>query len=107
MKQAADIVKLWVTEEERAIALGFRGLRISGNVPFLTDTSWPEFMDYEKAVDEALRGRRIVALCSYGHGVGPSKTLDVARLHDCALERRDEGWQVLSCGPSSLLVPAT
>ena len=107
LKQGAEIVKLWVAEEERAIALGFTGLRISGNATFLTDTSWLEFMDYEKAVDEALSGRRIVALCTYGHGVGLSQTLDVARRHDCALERHDQGWQVLSCGPSSLLVPAT
>ena len=107
LKQGADIVKLWVAEEERALALGFAGLRISGNVTFLTDASWLEFMDYEKAVDEALSGRRIVALCTYEHGVGPSKTLDVARRHDCALERRDQGWQVVSCDPSSPLVPAT
>lgn len=107
LKPGADIVKLWLAEEERAIALGFNGLRISGNVTFVKDASWPEFMDYEKAVDDALSGRRIVALCTYEHNVGPSKTLDVARRHDCALERRDKGWQVVSCGPSSPLDPAT
>ena len=107
LKHAEEIVKLWLAEEERAIALGFTGLRISGNTTFLSDTAWREFMDYEKAVEEALSGRRIVALCTYEHGVGPSKTLDVARRHDCALERRDQGWQVVSCGPSSRLGPAT
>ena len=102
-----DIVKVWLAEEERALALGFNGLRITGNVTFLTDDSWPEFMEYEQAVDDALDGRRIVALCTYRHVVGPSNMLDVVRRHDCALERRGHGWQVMSSGQGSLALPET
>jgi hypothetical protein len=98
--KGVDVVKLWLAEEERALALGFNGLRITGNITFLTDESWHEFMEYEKAVDEAFHGRRIVALCTYRHD-GPSNTLDVIRCHDCALERLDQGWQVLSSGQNS------
>lgn len=105
--KGVDVVQQWLAEEERAIAQGFNGLRITGNVTFLTDESWPEFMDYEKAIDDALNGRRIVALCTYRHVVGPSKMLDIALRHDCALERCDQGWQVMSAGPGSLAVPAS
>lgn len=99
LKKGADLLTQWLAEEERALALGFTGLRLTGNVTFLADASWPEFMDYEKAIDDALSGRRIMALCTYRHGVGLSRTLDVARRHDCALERRDQGWEVMSFGP--------
>jgi hypothetical protein len=62
-------------------------------------------MEYEQAVDDALSGRRIVGLCTYRHGVGPSNMLDVVRRRDCALERHGRGWQVMSCGPGSLALP--
>ncbi len=101
-KKPDDIVQQWLREEERALALGFAGLRVAGNVTFLTDASWPDFMEYEKALDAALSGRRIVVLCMYRHSVGPSKTLDVARRHDCALEHRDAGWEVVSSAPRGL-----
>ena len=101
----AAIVKKLLAEEERALTLGFNGLRITGNVTFLTDESWHRFMEYEQAVDDALSGRRIVGLCTYRHGVGPSNMLDVVRRHDCALERHGRGWQVMSCGPGSMALP--
>jgi two-component system, LuxR family, sensor kinase FixL len=104
--KSADIVKLWLAEEERATALGFNGLRITGNVTFLTDESWSEFMEYEQAIDGALDGRRIIALCTYRDVVGPSGMLDVVRRHDCALERRGRGWQVMSSGPDTMALPA-
>ena len=62
-------------------------MRITRNVTFLTDAMWSDYMDDEKAVDAAFEGRRIVALCTY-QAAGASKTLDVARRHECALERR-------------------
>ncbi len=105
--KGVDIVKLWLAEEERALARGFQGLRITGNVTFLTDETWPEFMEYEQAVDDTLYTRRIVAFCTYRHTVGVSKTFDVARRHDCALERSRQGWQVMCSSPHSLAVSAT
>lgn len=104
---AIDVVQLWLAEEERALAQGFNGLRISGNVTFLTEETWPGFMEYERAVDDALLGRRIVALCTYEHGVGATNVLDVARRHDCALERRGHGWQAVSSGTNGFAVPET
>lgn len=92
-----DVVKLWLAEEKRALAQGYAGLRITGNVTFLSPETWHLFMEYEETVNDALRGHRIVTLCTYRSGdCGASELLDVARRHQCTLHRPDEGWQILS-----------
>jgi hypothetical protein len=92
-----QVVDLWLAEEERALAQDYRGLRITGNVTFLTPQSWPLFMEYEALVDHAFQGRRIVTLCTYRlHDCGGAEVLDVTRRHTCSLDRPDEGWQMLT-----------
>lgn len=92
-----DVVKLWLGEEQLALAQGHNALRITGNVNFLTPQTWPLFMEYEAAVNEAFEGRRIVTLCSYPAAVcGAAERLEVSRRHNCALDRPDEGWQILT-----------
>jgi hypothetical protein len=90
------IVERWLAEEQRALAEGFAGVRITGNTSFVTAEAWPLFMEYEAVLKNAFHGRRIVALCSYTLGkCGPADLLDVVRRHDCTLDHIDEGWQVL------------
>jgi DcmR-like sensory protein len=92
-----QVAELWLAEEERALARGYSGLRITGNVSFLTPETWPDFMDYEEVVHQAFQGRRILSLCSY-HALrcAPADVLQVVRRHSCALTRPDDGWQVLT-----------
>ena len=72
---------------------------MSGNVSFLTPETWDAFMDYEHAVGEAFRGRRIVALCTYSmQACGATGALDLLRRHNCALDHPREGWQLLAIG---------
>jgi signal transduction histidine kinase len=59
------VVQLWLEEEERALAEGYNGLRITGNTRFLEPAHWSTFMQYEQAVTARFNGRRIVALCSH------------------------------------------
>ncbi|HYD86908.1 MAG TPA: MEDS domain-containing protein [Vitreimonas sp.] len=92
----ADLADLWLAEEERALADGYAGLRISGNLSFMTPDGWPAFRDYERSVTDRFAGRRIVALCSYVlKDCGDQQMQDVLEAHNCALERRDAHWQVL------------
>jgi len=92
-----EIVKVWLEEESRALAQGYSGLRITGNVTFLTPATWDLFMDYEQGLNGALEGRRIVTLCTYRLGqVGAAELLDVSRRHHCTLDHPDQGWQILS-----------
>jgi MEDS: MEthanogen/methylotroph, DcmR Sensory domain len=92
-----EMVQAWLVEESRALADGYRGLRTTGNVSFVTAETWDAFMDYEHAVNVAFDGRRIVALCTYRLGqLAGSEVLDASRRHHCTLHRPDQGWQILT-----------
>jgi hypothetical protein len=92
-----DVVQLWLDEEQRALAEGYAGLRITGNMTFLDQQSWESFMQYERAVSPSFYGRRIVALCSYSlENFSARQMVEVMRNHDCAFDRPDLSWQVLS-----------
>jgi len=92
-----QVVDLWLAEEQRALAAGYRGLRITGNVSFLKPRDWPVFMEYETLVNQAFQGRRIVTLCTYPNSCcGAAEMLEVVHRHNCALDRPDEGWQILT-----------
>jgi hypothetical protein len=92
-----DVVDFWLQEEERALADGYSGLRITGNTSFLAPSDWPTFMEYEQALSTCIHGRRIVTLCSYALSQcdGRQKR-EVMHAHHCALERVDAAWQVVS-----------
>ena len=99
--KSEDLVQVWLREEEQALADGYSGLRVSGNISFLTPETWPAFMAYEKSVSTNFSNRRIVALCSYvvEDCIGDRKD-QVLRAHGCAFERRDRDWHVVMTGPS-------
>jgi len=99
--KGSDVVSVWLAAEERALAEGYSGLRITGNVTFLQGPGeWETFMAYEAAVDQAFRGRRIVTLCTYRRE-GAAEMFDVIHRHSCALDRPDEGWQILTGIPQA------
>jgi hypothetical protein len=93
---ANDVSNRWLQEEERALAEGYRGLRITGNTSFLTPEDWNTFMDCESAIDKAIKGRRIVALCSYNaQQCRATDVLEVIQNHQVTLDRQDRNWEVL------------
>jgi hypothetical protein len=94
----ADAPKHWLIEEEKALAAGFQGLRISGNTSFVTRQTWDEFMAYEKALGKAFEGRRITTFCCYPlDQCGATGVFEAARRHQAALERRDvDPWVLMS-----------
>jgi hypothetical protein len=95
--KGSDVVKLWLEEEQRALAAGYAGLRITGNVTFLDQAGWRTFMDYERALSPAFYGSRIVALCTYSlEQCSAQQVVEVTRAHDCSFDRPDLSWQVLS-----------
>jgi hypothetical protein len=93
--EGVDVVEAWLHEEECALAEGYAGLRISGNMSFLTPADWPAFMAYEQAITARFSGRRIVTLCSYPAEKCNNKRMgEVVGGHHCAFERPGAEWQV-------------
>jgi PAS domain S-box-containing protein len=97
-----DVAQLWLEEEERALAEGYNGLRITGNTSFLKPDQLSAFMAYEQSVTARFNGRRIVALCSYALEQFDAQTREVMQAHHCVFERADaEGRLAGGQGPQA------
>jgi PAS domain S-box-containing protein len=84
----------WGEKLRQALDRGYSGLRVSGNVHWLEKSSWKEFLEYEGKVCEAIKGRRMIALCTYSLGkCGADEIMDVTSAHQFVLVKRDGEWK--------------
>ena len=89
------IVQFWLREEENALSKGYQGLRSAVDTSFMYVDDWDTLMDYEGAVGDAIRDRRILMLCSYdSHKCQATSVLEAVRTHQHTLERRDVNWEI-------------
>ena len=72
--------------EGDALALGYAGLRTSGNCAWVSRDQWTDFLEYEGLVQKAVRPRRMICLCSYcTDQLHNGSHLEVMAAHDLAL----------------------
>ena len=89
------VVQFWLHEEEMALTRGYQGLRNAVNTGSLYADDWDTLMDYESAVSDAIRDRRILMLCSYdAQKCQATSVLEAVRTHQHALNRRDVHWEI-------------
>jgi excisionase family DNA binding protein len=78
----STIIQQIVKSEKIALENNFDGVRISGNVSWLSKEEWEDFDDYESAVDTIIRGHRIIAICSYPlHNQQPAEIVSIVSNH--------------------------
>ena len=83
-----DLVTALVQREQDAIGLGYAGLRTNGNCSWVSPEQWGDFQDYERLVQEVVRDRRMICMCSYcTDELRPGAHLDVMDCHDLAVPR--------------------
>lgn len=61
----AELVSGLLQREQDALGLGYAGLRTNGNCAWVSRDQLPDFLDYETRGQEAVRGRRMICMCSY------------------------------------------
>ena len=86
----------WSEKLRTALAKGFAGIRVSGNAFWIETSHWKDFCEYEHELDQSLEGQKMIALCTYS--LSKSRTvdlLDVARVHQFTLARRNGAWEFL------------
>jgi C4-dicarboxylate-specific signal transduction histidine kinase len=89
------IVQFWLQEEQNALTKGYQGLRSAVNTSSLYVEDWDTLMNYEGAVSESIRDRRILMLCSYdAQKCQATSVLEAVRTHQHALDRRDVNWEI-------------
>jgi DNA-binding CsgD family transcriptional regulator len=90
------IINGWDEKLRHALAAGYDGLRVSGNAFWLGSKYWQDFYDYEEGIDGFAAGQPMMALCTYPLGASkPTDILDVARVHQHALARRNGAWELI------------
>ena len=63
--QPDELLRGLLQREHDAVESGHAGLRTSGNCAWVSWDQWPDFLTYEALVQDAVRGRRMICMCSY------------------------------------------
>jgi signal transduction histidine kinase len=91
-----NILDRWTEKVRIPSGSGYQGVRLISDTTWLEKEDWNDFMAYEAAVSDAIRGRRLLMLCTYflPHW-GAAEVADAAGKHDSTLIRRDGQWNVI------------
>ena len=71
-------------------------MRASGDALWAGTSHWKDFLGYEHELDRSLESQKMIVLCTYS--LSKSRTsdlLDVARVHQFTLARRNGAWEFL------------
>jgi len=98
---AQMVLDNWLSRAQHAEAMGFAGIRITGNPVWLrSEEDWTQFRDYEEAVHQRIRTERIVALCTYPTVMFQGKHIqDTLSTHNAAYMRERDQWRRLELSP--------
>ncbi|NTU42027.1 MAG: GAF domain-containing protein [Nitrospirales bacterium] len=93
---SAGALNDWVGKLNQALARGYDGLRITGNIFRLDKETWRELITYEEKVEAVIGQYPIIAICSYPlEECSPVEILNVVRNHQFALIKKDGRWERL------------
>ena len=78
-----------------ALAQGYDGVRIAGDMSWLEDRAWDAYMDYEDGLNQVMPGHRVLGVCTYSlQRCDALSMLDVVSRHQFALVKRGE-WTLI------------
>src|SRR6202050_3942487 len=81
-------VNNWQDRFASALARGYAGMRVNGNMSWLNETHWQNFAAYEAEVNRILPALQIMVACTYPLPLARgTKVFDVARTHAFAIAR--------------------
>ena len=60
-----NVLNSWIKKIDKAISKGYRGIRISGNMTWLTKENWPAFQNYESIIDKRIKDLKMIAVCTF------------------------------------------
>src|ERR1039457_3312867 len=86
----------WTEKLAQVLVQGYAGMRVSGNTSWLASKQWKRFLDYEKAINQAISNQRMIILCTYPLELSKAaEVFDVAGTHEFSIARRRGEWEVL------------
>jgi signal transduction histidine kinase len=79
-----------------ALERGFEGLRLNGDEAWMNQKTSHDFLEYERMLNPAIAGKRLIISCSYQLGkCTATDVLDVALLHESTISKRKGRWEIL------------
>ena len=91
------VTSAWDAKLKRALALGYDGMRVSGDTFWLGEKGWKDFCVYEKQLNDSITDQRMIVLCTYPLAKsGAAAVLDVVQSHQFAITRRGGEWKVIA-----------
>ena len=91
------VIGSWFDKLDGALARGYSGMRLTGNIAWLKKSDWGRFIDYEEKLQDSVPRRPIVGLCSYRLSrVGIAEAIDVVKNHHFVLAKRNGKWELVS-----------
>jgi MEDS: MEthanogen/methylotroph, DcmR Sensory domain len=97
------IMDNWNDKLNAALSKGYQGIRASGDMAWLGDQQWADFMEYEAEVNRSVSGQSMLLLCTYPLQTSAAHVHDVTRTHQFAVAKRRGSWEVVeapACSPS-------
>jgi PAS domain S-box-containing protein len=89
-------INAWNAKLRSALALGYSGMRVSGDTFWLREKDWKDFYDYEKQLNDSITGAPITLFCTYPLAKsGAAVILDVVHTHQFAVARRNGEWEII------------
>ncbi len=86
----------WIDKLNDALAKGYEGMRVTGNIAWLEKRDWKSFTDYEKEVNNAIGEYQMLVICTYSlDKCGAVELIDVVGNHQFALIRREGKWELI------------
>jgi PAS domain S-box-containing protein len=90
------VTSAWNEKLERALGQGYPGMRASRDTAWLDKKDWRDFMEYEEQLNKSITQQPMTVLCTYPLKTsGATELLDVARIHQFAIAKRQGTWEVV------------
>ncbi|NLF89713.1 GAF domain-containing protein [Candidatus Bathyarchaeota archaeon] len=87
----------WVEKHDKAIALGFAGMRVTGNPFWISNKKdWADFTAYEAEINNVINNYKMLVLCTYSlDKCNHDEIIDVITNHQFCMIKRSGKWTVL------------
>ncbi len=87
------VLSAWIDKLDCALANGYDGMRVTGDMAWLEKRLWKKFIAYEEEINNIVGKYHIIALCTYSLGkCGANEIIEVMRNHQSTFIRQAGEW---------------
>jgi PAS domain-containing protein len=84
----------WIEKFDRALAIGYEGVRVAEDFCKLEKESWNDFVNYEKILDSITCRYPVIVLCTYSLDMcSATDMIDIVANHQFILARKEGKWE--------------